>query len=189
MAVSTKALELFAVAGACLVYYLNLAIEYRRHLQNSKMLKFAGFEIEQSLWHKLYYLLIGVGPLALVYIAISASSESMQSRVLMVLPILFVAQLLRGGAIAALGNGWIMGFVWNNEWKLVEQGPYRWLRHPEYVARWLDLLGFALLVGSSHQAAISLMAALSLLTIRICRWETAKMNIDVIAKGLSNPTR
>jgi isoprenylcysteine carboxyl methyltransferase (ICMT) family protein YpbQ len=189
MAVSTKAFEWIAVGGACLVYYLNFFLERWRHSQNSKMLRFVGFELEQSFWYTLYYLLIGIGPILLVSTAITASSGPTERTILTALPLLFVAQLLRGGAISALGNGWIMGFVWNDEWQLVERGPYRWLRHPEYIARWMDMLGFAVLIGLGTQASLLVMIILSVVTIRISRWETSKMKMDVIAKGLSNPLR
>jgi methyltransferase len=59
-----------------------------------------------------------------------------------------VAKLLKYAAIAALGDRWTFRVLVLPGKPLVTRGPYRWLRHPNYVAVIGELLGAALLASA-----------------------------------------
>jgi methyltransferase len=58
------------------------------------------------------------------------------------------AKALKFWAIAALGTRWTFRVLVLPGAPLVTNGPYAWLRHPNYVAVIGELTGFALLVGA-----------------------------------------
>lgn len=62
---------------------------------------------------------------------------------------LFVtAKLLKWWAIASLGAAWTFRVIVCPGVPLVRTGPYRWLRHPNYVAVAGELVGLALMSGA-----------------------------------------
>jgi methyltransferase len=77
------------------------------------------------------------------------------------------AQLLRYGAIRALGEHWNTRVLVVPAAPLVRRGPYRWLRHPNYVAVVLELLAAPLMFGAWRTALVFSFANLILLRIRI----------------------
>ena len=58
------------------------------------------------------------------------------------------AKLLKSWAIASLGDAWTFRVVVRPGVALVATGPYRWLRHPNYVAVAGELAGVALMSGA-----------------------------------------
>jgi len=62
---------------------------------------------------------------------------------------------------------------------LVSTGPYVWLRHPNYVAVFGEIAGFALIVGARLTGVISLVTFALLVRKRIV--------IEEAALGLANP--
>lgn len=83
------------------------------------------------------------------------------------------AQGLRWSAIAALGGRWTTRVLVLPESAPVTAGPYRWLRHPNYLAVVLELAAVPLAYGSWRTAlAFSLGNAL-LLAVRIRAEERA----------------
>ena len=61
--------------------------------------------------------------------------------------LMVVSKALKVWAIASLGDRWTFRVLVVPE-ALVVRGPYRWLRHPNYVAVVGELAGMALLVGA-----------------------------------------
>jgi len=62
---------------------------------------------------------------------------------------LFVAsKALKWWAIASLGDAWTFRVIVRPGVPLVSAGPYRWLRHPNYVAVAGELAGLALMSGA-----------------------------------------
>src|SRR5215204_3113130 len=72
--------------------------------------------------------------------------------------VLFVlGKALKLWAITSLGPRWTYRvFVLPGE-SLVSHGPYRWLRHPNYLAVIAELLGFALVVGARWSGIIAIL--------------------------------
>ncbi len=83
------------------------------------------------------------------------------------------AQALRYWAVRALGERWTVKIWVLPGEPLVARGPYRWLRHPNYVAVVLELLAAPLMFGAWRTAiVITLLNALAL-RVRIREEEKA----------------
>ncbi len=73
------------------------------------------------------------------------------------------AQALRYAAIRALGPFWNVRVLVVPGAALVRSGPYRWLRHPNYVAVALELVAAPMLFGAWRTAiVVTLLNALAL---------------------------
>jgi methyltransferase len=74
-----------------------------------------------------------------------------------------LAQALRYWAIASLGRRWNTRVLVLPDAPLVRAGPYRWLRHPNYVAVVIELAALPLCFGALWTAAIAGVLNLALL--------------------------
>jgi methyltransferase len=89
------------------------------------------------------------------------------------LVIFILAKALKAWAIRSLGTRWTYRvFVLPGE-ALVARGPYRWLRHPNYLAVIGELLGFALVVAARWSGIVALLFFGELLRRRIQSEEAA----------------
>lgn len=77
------------------------------------------------------------------------------------------AQALRFAAIRALGEHWNVRVWVVPGMELVRRGPYRWLRHPNYLAVILELIAAPLLFGAWRTAVGATLVNLALLAVRI----------------------
>jgi methyltransferase len=77
------------------------------------------------------------------------------------------AKALKWWAIAALGPSWTFRVIVVPGMRLVESGPYRWVRHPNYIAVLGELLGAGLMAGAPVTAILSIILFAGLLTKRI----------------------
>jgi len=73
------------------------------------------------------------------------------------LVLLGAAKALKFWAIAALGERWSFRVLVLPEAPLVTGGPYRWLRHPNYLAVIGELLAVAVTLGAPIGAAAALL--------------------------------
>jgi protein-S-isoprenylcysteine O-methyltransferase Ste14 len=73
----------------------------------------------------------------------------------------------RDAAIAALGDLWSFKVLVLPGVALVESGPYRWLRHPNYVGIAGELIGTALMAGSPITGAIAFVTFGGIMLARI----------------------
>lgn len=83
------------------------------------------------------------------------------------LVLLVLAQLLRWWCITALGPRWSTRVVVVPGLPLVEGGPYRFLRHPNYVAVVVEGVALPLVHGAWLTALVFTVANAALLTVRI----------------------
>jgi methyltransferase len=85
------------------------------------------------------------------------------------LTVFALAKVLKYWAIAALGPRWTFRVLVPPGAPLVARGPYRWLRHPNYVAVVGELLGVAMAMdaGVTGPIAVAGFGALMLRRIRI----------------------
>ena len=83
--------------------------------------------------------------------------------------IFVLAKLLKWSAITSLGDAWTFRVIVRPGAPLVTAGPYRWLRHPNYVAVVGELVGVALMSGARVAGPLGtlLFGALMLKRIRI----------------------
>jgi len=87
--------------------------------------------------------------------------------------IVIAGKLLKAWAIAVLDGRWTYRvFVLPGE-PLVTHGPYRWLRHPNYVGVVAELVGFALIVQARWSGAVAVLFFGELLRRRIQAEEAA----------------
>ena len=87
-----------------------------------------------------------------------------------------IAKALKWWAIASLGDRWSFRVLVLPGAPLVDTGPYRVLRHPNYLAIVGELAGVALLLGASWTGAFACIAFGALLWMRI-RIEEAALGI------------
>jgi methyltransferase len=92
---------------------------------------------------------------------------------LVALGVALLAMALRWWAIASLGERWSTRIVVLPGRALVRAGPYRLLRHPNYLAVVLELLAVPLIGGAVATAAVATLANLFLLSVRIRTEEEA----------------
>jgi methyltransferase len=83
------------------------------------------------------------------------------------LAVVLGAQLLRWWCIASLGDRWCTRVLVVPGLPLVQVGPYRWLRHPNYVAVVVEGAALPLACGAWATAAAFTAANALLLTVRI----------------------
>lgn len=87
--------------------------------------------------------------------------------------IIVAAKLLKFWAIATLGVRWTYRVVVLPGAPLVSSGPYRWMRHPNYVGVLGELLGMAVLMAARLTGPVSLLFFSWLLRQRIVAEERA----------------
>jgi len=87
--------------------------------------------------------------------------------------VLLAAKVLKAWAIHSLGDRWTYRVFVLRGTPLVTRGPYRWLRHPNYVAVVGELVGFALLVAARLTGPASVLVFGGLLRRRIRSEEQA----------------
>jgi methyltransferase len=84
-----------------------------------------------------------------------------------------VAKALKWWAILSLGPFWTFRVIVVPGVPLVVNGPYRWLRHPNYVAVMGELAGVAAVTGASVSGSVAIVAFGALLIKRIAVEERA----------------
>ena len=87
--------------------------------------------------------------------------------------VLVTAKILKAWAIYSLGDRWTYRVFVLPAAPLVTAGPYRWLRHPNYVAVIGELAGFAILVKALWTGPLGLLLFGELLRQRIRAEERA----------------
>ena len=91
--------------------------------------------------------------------------------------VLMAGKLLKAWAIRSLGDRWTYRVFVLPGAPLVTGGPYRWLRHPNYVGVIGELVGFALLVGARFTGPLAVLVFGELLRRRI-RAEEHALGLD-----------
>jgi methyltransferase len=90
------------------------------------------------------------------------------------------AQGLRYAAMAALGERWTVGVLVSPGASLVRRGPYRWLRHPNYLAVIVELIAAPMILGAWRTALAA--SALNLVALAI------RVRVEERALGLGGVT-
>ena len=81
--------------------------------------------------------------------------------------LLAVATGLRYWAITTLGERWTTRILVRPGVPLVSEGPYRWSRHPNYLAVVIEIVALPLVHGAWLTATVFSIANAALLTVRI----------------------
>jgi len=82
------------------------------------------------------------------------------------------AVALRLSVLLSLRRSWTVRAVVPSDLAVIDRGPYRWIRHPNYVALALEFLGLPL-IGGAYVSALGLGVANALLLGRRIREEEA----------------
>ena len=77
------------------------------------------------------------------------------------------AKLLKWSAIRSLGQAWTFRVIVRPGMPLITAGPYRWFRHPNYIAIVGELVGVALMSGASIAGPVGTMLFCVLMLKRI----------------------
>ena len=89
------------------------------------------------------------------------------------LVVFVVAKALKVWAIRSLGERWTYRVFVLPGSRLVTDGPYRWVRHPNYIAVVGELVGFALITNARYTGGAALLIFAELLRRRIRAEERA----------------
>lgn len=81
--------------------------------------------------------------------------------------IFVVAQIGRVWCIISLGRFWNTKIIVIPNVILIKKGPYRWLKHPNYVIVFIEFVALPLIFGAPFVAIVFPLLHLLLLTIRI----------------------
>jgi len=87
--------------------------------------------------------------------------------------IVIAGKLLKAWAIAVLDGRWTYRVLVLPGEPLVTRGPYRWLRHPNYVGVVAELVGFAMIVQARWSGVVAVLFFGELLRRRIQAEEAA----------------
>jgi methyltransferase len=87
--------------------------------------------------------------------------------------IFLAAKALKWWAIVSLGQCWTFRVIVIPGARLVAAGPYRWLRHPNYVGVMGELTGVALMTGASVSGLAGIVMFGALIVRRVATEERA----------------
>lgn len=90
-----------------------------------------------------------------------------------------LAKLLKGWAILSLGERWSFRVLVLPGEPLVTRGPYRWMRHPNYVAVAGELIGAAVMLAAPYTGVV-----FTALFVEIMR---RRVQVEERALGLRSP--
>ena len=160
-----------ALASLAAVVVMMLA-ELKRSRANERLLRQRGASEPQG---DPYRALSLVYPGMFVVMAAEGALAGPSPDVLLIAGfVIFVAaKILKLWAITALGPRWSYRVLVLPGLPLVSTGPYAYLRHPNYVAVFGEIAGFALMVGARLLGVVSLIVFALLVRRRIAVEEKA----------------
>jgi len=96
---------------------------------------------------------------------------------------------LRLSVLTTLREAWNVRAVVPTDLQVIDRGPYRWIRHPNYVALGLEFLGLPL-IGGAYGSAIALGTANAwLLRRRIAEEDALLMSIPAYRERMGEKPR
>ncbi|WP_394743395.1 methyltransferase family protein [Natronococcus roseus] len=69
--------------------------------------------------------------------------------------------IVRRSAVRTLGDGFAIEVTVEEDDKVIESGPYRWVRHPSYTGALLSLVGAGITLGNWLSIAATVLAGLA----------------------------
>lgn len=95
--------------------------------------------------------------------------------------VFLAGKLLKSWAMTSLGDAWTFRVLTVPSMRLVKAGPYRWLRHPNYVGVVGELVGVALMSGARIGGPIGTLFFVFLMLKRVSVEERA---LDASARSI-----
>ncbi|MCA0985839.1 isoprenylcysteine carboxyl methyltransferase family protein [Guptibacillus algicola] len=135
--------------------------------KNEKWMKDNGaFEAGQE--HYKFIVFLHVAFLAAVFVEGAIRGFTLSSIWVVMLAIFLVAQIFRVWTMKSLGKFWNTKIIVLPEANVVSSGPYRFIRHPNYVIVAVEIIAFPLIFSSYLTALLfTLLNAFLILKIRI----------------------
>ena len=75
--------------------------------------------------------------------------------------------LLKGWAMKTLGKYYNAHIMVGEHHELIKSGPYKYVRHPAYSARFLSIIGITLMLNAFYTLIVALVVDLAFISIRI----------------------
>ena len=146
--------------------FLPMAFEARLAARHDRALRAAGaFEPSDDVyrWMQIAY------PAAFLTMAIEAAIRRVEVNQVFTLGIVVFAlgKEIKYWAIATLGSRWTFRVLVPPSSKSITHGPYRYLRHPNYLGVIGELAGLALVARAPVSGTLSLVVFATLLVLRI----------------------
>lgn len=130
-----------------------------------KIISLGGYEVGQDHYH--LFILLHSGFFTALWLEAILNRFELPSWWAVPFAIFVVAQALRVWCIRSLGSFWNTRIFVIPGMELVRKGPYRWLRHPNYVVVCLEIVMLPLLFGCYRTAFVFTCLNLLLLRKRI----------------------
>jgi methyltransferase len=171
------------------ITFLELLWEIRVSMRNSRILKEKGAtEIAPILLpiFGLIYLFLYVGS----FVEYSVAQRFISLMWALVFGIVFLlAKGLKWWAVKSLGPFWTMRVLILRESNVVTRGPYRFIRHPNYIAVLMEVAAIPLTGKNYFTVSISMIACAITLYFRIKREEEALMNLTDYSSKMESKKR
>ncbi|MBF0441088.1 MAG: hypothetical protein HQK54_04220 [Oligoflexales bacterium] len=140
--------EVLATVSVLLGYCLIKLAEGRLHRSNYKFLIKEGAEELVPKLMRAYYNTTNL-LLIIALIEKFSKEEKVESNLQIIgVALLFIAVILRAWAINSLGRYWSMRCLFLPGFPRIQDGPFRFLKHPEYVSRIIEGAGLCLFLGA-----------------------------------------
>jgi methyltransferase len=149
-----------------LMVLLVMLVELRRSQANERALRRAG-AVEPR--HEVYDHMRWAYPGAFIAMALEGTWRGVEPGGLMAAgaAVFLAAKLLKGWAIVSLGRRWTYRLLVLPGVPLVTHGPYRFMRHPNYVGVIGELVGMAVMMGALVTGPLGIIGFGTLLRRRI----------------------
>lgn len=157
----------FLFAGIFIILIIQRLGELQLAKKNERWMKARGAkEVGQD--HYKYIVWLHISFLLAVGIETTLRGFSLSMIWMVMLGIFVLAQILRIWTIRSLGRFWNTKIIVLPEANVVQKGPYRFMKHPNYVIVALEIMSLPLIFSSYITAAVfTLLNALLLLKVRI----------------------
>ncbi|TKD69899.1 isoprenylcysteine carboxyl methyltransferase family protein [Pseudalkalibacillus hwajinpoensis] len=157
--------------------------------KNEKWMKDRG-AIECGEDHYKYIVMLHIGFLLAVAVETALRGFTLSLIWTVMLGIFLLAQLLRVWTIRSLGKFWNTKIIVLPKASVVAKGPYRFLRHPNYVIVALEILSLPLIFSSYWTAIVfTFLNAGLLLKVRIPAEEKALKEVTNYTDVFTEPTK
>lgn len=157
--------------------------------KNEKWMKERG-AIESGEDHYKYIVMLHIGFLIAVAVETVLRGFTLSFIWAVMLGVFLVAQMLRIWTIRSLGKFWNTKIIVLPKANVVAKGPYRYIRHPNYVIVALEILTLPLIFSSYWTAIVfTLLNAGLLLKVRIPAEEKALNEVTNYTEVFTEPTK
>lgn len=140
--------------------------------KNEKWMRSQGaFEVGAD--HYPVMVLMHTGFFVTLLLEVTALDRPLSPIWLVLLTIFLIAQVMRIWCLTSLGKYWNTKILVLPGADVVKKGPYRWIRHPNYLIVTVELLTLPLLFGAYFTAILFTVLNLWMLSVRIPAEENA----------------